>query len=53
VYLAHGHVFATAQTGNVVLMAVAAVSGRLAEAATHAPSLMAFIAGVLASQLSG
>jgi Protein of unknown function (DUF1275) len=34
-------------------MAVAAVSGRLAEAATHAPSLMAFIAGVLASQLSG
>lgn len=52
VYLAHGNVFATAQSGNIVLMMASLAGGRSAEAATHLPSLLAFIAGVLASRLS-
>ena len=53
VYLAHGHVFANAQTGNIVLMGVALAGGDVARAATHLPSLLAFVNGVLASRLSG
>jgi uncharacterized membrane protein YoaK (UPF0700 family) len=53
VFLAHGHVFANAQTGNVVLMCIALASGDVASAATHLPSLLAFITGALASRLSG
>jgi len=52
VFLAHGHVFATAQSGNIVLMAIALAGGLLAEAASRLPSLFAFIAGVLVSRLS-
>jgi uncharacterized membrane protein YoaK (UPF0700 family) len=53
VYLAHGHVFANAQTGNVVLMGIAFAGGDLASAATHLPSLLAFATGALTSRLSG
>ena len=53
VYLAHGHVFATAQSGNVVLMGVALAEGDIARAATHFGSPLAFTAGLLASRLSG
>jgi uncharacterized membrane protein YoaK (UPF0700 family) len=53
VYLAHGHVFANAQSGNVVLMGIALASGDVVTAATHLPSLMAFATGALASRLSG
>jgi uncharacterized membrane protein YoaK (UPF0700 family) len=53
VYLAHGHVFANAQTGNVVLMGIALAGGDVAGAATHLPSLLAFAVGALASRLSG
>ncbi|HEX8809737.1 MAG TPA: YoaK family protein [Xanthobacteraceae bacterium] len=53
VYLAHGHVFANAQTGNVVLMSIALADGDIASAATHLPSLLAFVTGVLVSRLSG
>ncbi len=53
VYLAHGHVFATAQTGNVVLMAAAFISGDDRGAASHLLSVMAFIAGLLISRFSG
>jgi uncharacterized membrane protein YoaK (UPF0700 family) len=53
VYLAHGHVFANSQSGNMVLMGVALAGGDVARAATHLPSLLAFVAGVLASRLSG
>jgi hypothetical protein len=53
VYLAHGHVFATAQSGNVVLLSVALASGDVARAVTHLPSLLAFITGLLASRESG
>jgi uncharacterized membrane protein YoaK (UPF0700 family) len=53
VYLAHGHVFANAQSGNIVLMGVALADGDVARAATHLPSLLAFAIGALASRLSG
>jgi uncharacterized membrane protein YoaK (UPF0700 family) len=51
VYIDHGHVFAAAQTGNIVLMAIQAASGRLVLAARHLPSVIAFCAGVVASRL--
>jgi uncharacterized membrane protein YoaK (UPF0700 family) len=53
VYLAHGQVFANAQSGNVVLIGVALADGDVARAATHLPSLLAFVAGLLTSRLSG
>ena len=53
VYLAHGHVFANSQTGNVVLMALSVARDDGQDAANHLPSLMAFIAGLLISRLAG
>jgi uncharacterized membrane protein YoaK (UPF0700 family) len=53
VYFAHGHVFANAQSGNVVLMGIAFAGGDVASAATHLPSLLAFATGALTSRLSG
>jgi uncharacterized membrane protein YoaK (UPF0700 family) len=53
VYLAHGHVFANAQSGNVVLMGIALAGGDVASAAMHLSTLLAFVTGVLASRLSG
>jgi uncharacterized membrane protein YoaK (UPF0700 family) len=53
VYFAHGHVFANAQSGNVVLMGIALAGGDVASAATHLPSLLAFATGALTSRLSG
>jgi len=53
VYSAHGHVFANAQSGNIVLMGVALAGGDFARVATHLPSLLAFITGALVSRLSG
>jgi uncharacterized membrane protein YoaK (UPF0700 family) len=42
-----------AQSGNIVLMGIALSGGNVARAATHLPSLLAFITGLLASRLSG
>ena len=53
VYFAHGHVFANAQSGNIVLMGVALAGGDVARAATHLPSLLAFATGALTSRMSG
>ena len=53
VYLAHGHVFATAQTGNVVLMMTAVANGDSPQAVGHLTSLITFIAGVFSSRLTG
>ena len=53
VYLAHGHVFANAQSGNVVLMGLALAQGDAAAATVHLPSLTAFVVGLLASQFAG
>jgi uncharacterized membrane protein YoaK (UPF0700 family) len=53
VYLAHGQVLANAQSGNIVLIGIALAGGDVARAATDLPPLLAFVAGMLASRLSG
>ena len=53
VYLAHGHVFANAQTGNVTLMMIAMAGGDFARAGSHLTSLAAFIAGLFISRQTG
>jgi uncharacterized membrane protein YoaK (UPF0700 family) len=53
VYMDHGHVFANAQTGNVVLFGIHAAAGDFAAAARHVPSIMAFILGLVVSRLTG
>ncbi len=53
VYLAHGHVFANAQTGNVALMMVATADGNFAQAGSHLTSLAAFVAGLFVSRQTG
>jgi uncharacterized membrane protein YoaK (UPF0700 family) len=53
VYMDHGHVFANAQTANVVLFGIHAAAGDFTAAARHVPSIMAFILGVVASRLTG
>ena len=53
VYLAHGHVFATAQTGNIALMTIAITRADFPQTAGHLTSLAAFIAGLFVSRLTG
>jgi uncharacterized membrane protein YoaK (UPF0700 family) len=53
VYMEHGHVFANAQTANVVLFGIHVASGDFTAAARHVPSMMAFILGLVASRLTG
>lgn len=50
-YVAHGHVFATAQTGNIVLLALGLASGDFADAGRHVPSLLAFSAAIVCSRI--
>ena len=45
-YLERGHVFANAQTGNIVLLAVSAAEGRWMDALSYAIPLSAFIIGI-------
>jgi uncharacterized membrane protein YoaK (UPF0700 family) len=45
-YLAHGHVFANAQTGNFVLFSVYAAQAHWSQAARHLPPILAFSLGV-------
>ena len=52
-YLAHGHVFANAQTGNFVLLGLFAAGGHWRAAARHIPPIFAFALGVVAAQLVG
>ena len=52
-FLAHGHVFANAQTGNVVLFAVSAAQADWAHAARHVPPVMACSLGVATAKLLG
>ena len=49
VYLNHGHVFACAMTGNVVLMGIAALQHDWLQVARHVSLLVAFSIGVFAS----
>lgn len=53
VYLEHGHLFANAQTGNVVLFALHATAGEAAAALHVLPSIAAFVVGLLVSRLTG
>ena len=41
VYLAHGHVFANAQSGNIVRMAISIANADVPQAANHITSLAA------------
>jgi uncharacterized membrane protein YoaK (UPF0700 family) len=52
-YLAHGHVFANAQTGNVIFFSVYASGGEWAKAARHLPPIIAFAFGVAVAKLLG
>ena len=45
-WLAHGGVFANAQTGNVVLLGVFAAAGQWSQAVRHGPPIVAFLLGV-------
>jgi uncharacterized membrane protein YoaK (UPF0700 family) len=50
-YLSRNGVFATAQTGNIVLMVVAGARDEWPRAAQHLPPIAAFLAGVLAAEV--
>jgi uncharacterized membrane protein YoaK (UPF0700 family) len=52
-YIAHGHVFANAQTGNVIFFAVYASDRQWRHAARHIPPIAAFILGVALAKLLG
>jgi uncharacterized membrane protein YoaK (UPF0700 family) len=49
-FLNHGGVFATAQTGNIVLIGVQAATGQWSAALRHVPALLAFVAGVATAE---
>jgi uncharacterized membrane protein YoaK (UPF0700 family) len=51
VYTLHGHVFANAATGNVILLGVSAFSKDWRQAARHLAPILAFVLGVAASRL--
>ena len=51
VYLDHGHVFANAMTGNVVLLGIALVTGDFHQALRHLAPLAAFLAGVFVARI--
>jgi uncharacterized membrane protein YoaK (UPF0700 family) len=49
-YLGHGHVFATAMTGNVVLLGINCLSGSWQAGLRNLPAILAFVAGVCTAQ---
>jgi len=51
VYLNHGHVFANAQTGNVVLFGVRAAAGNWTSAWETLPPILAYMCGVAVARL--
>ncbi len=46
-YVLHGHVFANAQTGNIVLLGLDLAGGDLRSALSHLPPILTFAVGVL------
>ena len=52
-YIAHNHVFATAETGNVVLFAVYASGGEWGQAIRYLPPIAAFMLGVSVGRVLG
>jgi uncharacterized membrane protein YoaK (UPF0700 family) len=49
-YVSHGGVFANAQTGNVVLIAMDAAQGRWVRAAAYLPVVLALVLGLVAAE---
>jgi len=49
-WLAYGHVFTNAQTGNIILIGVSAANGDWMQALRHLPPILAFFPGVYAAQ---
>jgi len=49
-YIGRGGVFANAQTGNIVLLAIYASKGELMNALTAIPPILAFIVGIIVTQ---
>lgn len=49
-FVAHGGVFANAQTGNVVFVAIHAAQGHWAQAAGYLPIIGAFVLGLVAAE---
>ncbi|MBB6143246.1 uncharacterized membrane protein YoaK (UPF0700 family) [Silvibacterium bohemicum] len=50
-YVGHGHVFANAMTGNVVLLGISCVSGTWQTGFRHLPPIVAFIIGISAARI--
>ena len=50
-YVGHGHVFANAMTGNVVLLGISCYSGSWKTARHFLPAILAFVVGVSVSQI--
>ncbi len=46
-YMGHGHVFANAQTGNVIMIGVCAVLGTFSDAYRYVRPVFAFVFGIL------
>ena len=51
VYVDHGHVFANAMTGNVVLFGISALNDKWPEVVRHAAPIAAYLAGVASARL--
>jgi uncharacterized membrane protein YoaK (UPF0700 family) len=51
VYLNHGHVFANAMTGNVVLLGISTVTADWSQILPHLAPIVAYVFGVSASRL--
>jgi len=49
-YVGHGHVFANAMTGNVVLLGINFISGSWDTAFRHLPPIVAFLLGISAAK---
>ena len=49
-WVAHGHVFTNAISGNIVLFGVFAAAGQWSQALRHVPPTLAFFAGVFVAQ---
>lgn len=50
-YLCRGHVFANAQTGNIVLFGMRLAQGNISEAMRYLISIVAFAAGIVVAEL--
>lgn len=50
-YLVRGEVFANAQTGNIVLLGIKIIDGKIAETVNYLIPILAFAAGILMAEL--